>query len=151
MLRKNKSSFWTVKSYQVFNLSVLCKSLKLRANLRPQITHLWFDQSITLCLVNICFLISSNSLNLDLKTLLTYFTSTSTVNLSSVENISERADTFSFLKTLVLASYNCLKVTRSKYFTWLSEKCFKSYISSAICWKLRNIAILSKFSLGSKA
>ena len=90
MLRKNKCSFCTVKSYQVVNLSVSCTSFKLTANLKLQITHLLFDQSMGLFLVNSCFLSSWRLLDLGLKTSMNQFTTTSTVNL--------RADAFSFLK-----------------------------------------------------
>ena len=41
------------------------------------------------------------------------------VNLSSVEKISESDVDFIFFRTFLAESFNCLKVTLSKYFTWI--------------------------------
>ena len=124
MLRKNRCSFLTVKSYQSYHMSSpYCVPV---ANLKLQITHVSCEKSMGLFLVNNCFLISSSSLNLDLKMPLNHFTKTSTVNFSSVENISESADALFLHKTLVVASFSRVKVVLSKYLTYPYVKWFKS-------------------------
>ena len=107
-----------VKLYQVVSFSVFCySSLKLIANFKSQIMHFWLDQSVGLSLINFCIFSSSSLLNLDLNTSLSHSTNTSMVNLSSVENISKSNVDFVLLRTFVAESFNCLKVTLSKYFT----------------------------------
>ena len=90
--------------------------------LNLQIELFVFKQSVRFSLVNICFSISLNPLNFDLNTSLNHLTRVSTVNLSSIENSSDKGVDFCFTKTFVAASFNWLNVTDSKYCTCPCEK-----------------------------
>ena len=67
---------------------------------RSQIEYFVPDQSIAFSLVNICFLISLISLNLDFNISLKQLTRVSVVNLSSKEKRSDKEVNFSLLKSL---------------------------------------------------
>ena len=92
-------------------------SFALVDSLNPQIQQHVLDQSKGFSFTNICFWISFNSINLDLKASLNHLTKVSIVNLSSTENSSGKDVDFWRTKMFKAASFSWLNVTASKYLT----------------------------------